>query len=100
MQPDWPVRLSLAPSTAIVSIWKTMRAKARRTSSALWSGTVVIVRGAVRAPVTEIAKGAETALEPATGERGRLLVGHVDSRVCLTIDYRLKSIQLTLEFVL
>lgn len=100
MRPDWPVRLSLAPSTAIVSIWKTMRAKARRTSSALWSGTVVIVRGAVRAPVTESAKGAETALEPATGERGHLLVGHVGSRVCLTIDYRLKSIKLTLECVL
>lgn len=88
----WPVRLSLAPSIAIVSAWKTMRAKARRTSTVLWCGTVAIARGAVRAPVTE--RGAETALEPATGERGHLFVGPVDSRVCLTIDNRLQSTNL------
>lgn len=83
--PGWPVRSSLAPSTAIVSIWKMMKAKAKRTSTAPWSGTVVIVRGAVRAPVTESAKEAETALELATGKRGSWLVGHVDSMVCPAI---------------
>lgn len=51
-----------------------MRAKVRRTSSALWYGTPVIVRGAVRAPVTGSARGAETVLEPATGEGGPSLV--------------------------
>lgn len=60
----------------------------------LWSGTAVIVRGAVRAPVIESGKGAETALESATGERG-----HVESRVCLPGDLRLKSILLIVEGV-
>lgn len=74
----WPVRLSPAPSIAIVWALKMMRAKARRTNTVLWCGMATIVRGAVRAPVTESAKGAETVLEPAPGERGRSFVGHVE----------------------
>lgn len=74
MLPAWPVRSSQAPSIDTGSTWKMMRAKVRRTSSALWYGTPVIVRGAVRAPVTGSARGAETVLEPATGEGGPSLV--------------------------
>lgn len=40
----------------------------RKTSTVLWSGTVVIVKKDVRAPVTGIAKEVETALVPATGQ--------------------------------
>lgn len=68
--PAWPARSSQAPSIDTGSTWKMMRAKVRRTSSALWCGTPVIVRGAVRAPVTGSVRGAETVLEPATGEGG------------------------------
>lgn len=61
-----------------------MKAKAKRTSTAPWSGTVVTVRGAARVPVIESAKEAETALELAPGERGSLLVGRAIgySNVC------------------
>lgn len=45
-----------------------MKAKARKTSTVLWSGTAVIVKKAARAPVTGIVKGVETALVPATGQ--------------------------------
>lgn len=78
----WRVRLSPAPNIAIVSTWKMMRGKARRTSIAQWCGMAVIGRRAVKAPV----KGAETALEPAAGDYTGF-VEQLDSTTCLTVVY-------------
>lgn len=44
------------------------KAKARKTSTVLWSETVVIVKKAARALVTGIGKEVETALVPAIGK--------------------------------
>lgn len=42
-------------------------AKQRRTNTALWFGTAATASGAAKVLETETAKGAETALELATG---------------------------------
>lgn len=70
----WPARSSPVRSTAIASTWRTTRAKARRTSTVLWSGRAATARGAARAPETESARGAETAPAPATGESRTVVV--------------------------
>lgn len=68
----WQVKLNQAPSIAIDPTWKMMKAKVKRTSTVLLREMAMIGRGDVRAPETESVKGAETVLEPATGEKASL----------------------------
>lgn len=66
-----------------------MKAKARKTSTVLLSGTAVIVKKAARAPVTEIVKEVETAQVPATGERQRPLDIYMEESFGLSENHSL-----------
>lgn len=63
----------------------------------LLSGTAVIVKKAVRAPVTEIAKEVETAQVPATGERQRPLDIYIEESFGLFENHSLIAKPLILK---